>query len=85
MAASNVFKVTMEKTGQLFNNYSTSALWIQDGRSANEARTDELAVIILYRTSVSGIIVLLKTPPKYREFVPTLHVKTNDFQLVFNF
>ena len=85
MAASNVFKVKMEKTDQLFNNYTTSALWIQDGRSANEARTAELAIIVSYPTSASGIIVLLKTAPKYREFVPTLYVKTNDFQLVFNF
>ena len=30
------------------------------------------------------IIVLLKTPTKYREFLPTLLVKTTDFQLVFN-
>ena len=29
--------------------------------------------------------MLLKTPTKNREFVPTLFVKTNDFQLVFNF
>ena len=85
MAASNVFKVKMEKTDQLFNNYTTSALWIQDGRSAKEARTAELAIIVSYPTSASGIIVLLKTAPKYREFVPTFYVKTNDFQLVFNF
>ena len=32
-----------------------------------------------------GIIVLLKTPTKYREFFPTLFVKTTDFQLVFNY
>ena len=85
MAASNVFKVKMEKTDQLFNNYTTSVLWIQDGRSANEARTAKLAIIVSYPTSASGIIVLLKTPPKYREFVPTLYVKTNEFQLGFNF
>ena len=29
--------------------------------------------------------VLLKTSTKYREFFPTLFVKTTDFQLVFNF
>ena len=40
---------------------------------ANEAR------------SAIGIIVLLKMLPKYREFFPTLFVKTNDFKLVFNF
>ena len=45
----------------------------------------ELAIIILYPTSASGIIVLLKTPTKYREFFLTLFVKTTDFQLVFNF
>ena len=45
----------------------------------------ELAIIIPYPTSSSGIIVLLKTPTKYREFFPTLFVKTTDFQLVFNF
>ena len=39
-----------------------------------------------YPTSVSGIIiVLLKTPTRYREFFPTLFVKTTDFQLLFNF
>ena len=51
---------------------------------ANEARRAELAIIISYPTSTSGIIVLLKTPTKYREFFPTLFVKTTDFQLVFN-
>ena len=43
----------------------------------------ELAMIISYPTSASGIIVLLETPTKYREFFPTLFVKTTDFQLVF--
>ena len=33
--------------------------------------------------SASGMIVLSKTPTKYREFFPTL--LTSDFQLVFNF
>ena len=42
-------------------------------------------MIISYPTSTSGIIVLLKTPTKYREFFPTVFVKTTDFQLVFNF
>ena len=32
-----------------------------------------------------GRIVSLKTPTKYREFFPTLFVKTTDTQLVFNF
>ena len=31
------------------------------------------------------MIVLSKTPTKYREFFPTLFVKTTDFQLVLNF
>ena len=44
-----------------------------------------LDIIISYPTSASGIIVLLKTPTKYREFFRTLFVKTTDFQLVFNF
>ena len=52
---------------------------------ANETRSAELAIIISYPTSVRGIIVSIKTPKKYREFVPTLFVKTTDFQLVFNF
>ena len=43
----------------------------------------ELAIIISYPTSASGIIVLLKTPTKYREFFPTLFVKTTYFQLGF--
>ena len=30
-------------------------------------------------TSMSGIIVLLKTPKKYQEFFLTLFVKTTDF------
>ena len=34
---------------------------------ANEAGSAELAIIISYPTSASGIIVLLKTPPKYRK------------------
>ena len=42
-------------------------------------------VIISNLTSASAIIVLLKTPTKYREFVPNVIVKTTDFQLVFSF
>ena len=45
----------------------------------------ELAIIISYPTSASGIIVLTKTPTKYREFFPALFVNSTDFQLVFNF
>ena len=45
-----------------------------------------MAIIISYPTKASRIIVLSKTPTKqYREFFPTLFVKTTDFQLVFNF
>ena len=47
--------------------------------------SSDLAIIISYPTSASGIIVLLKTPTKYREFFPTLLVKTTDFRLVLNF
>ena len=52
---------------------------------ANVARSAELAKSISYPTSKSGIIVLLKTPKKHREFSPTFFVKTTDFQVVFNF
>ena len=45
----------------------------------------ELPIIISYPISAKGIIVLLKTPTKYRKFFLTLFVKTTDFQLVFNF
>ena len=48
-------------------------------------RSAELAIIISHRIIASGIIVLLKTPTKSRRFLPTLFVKTSDFQLVFNF
>ena len=47
---------------------------------ANEARSAELAIIISYPTSTSGMIVFLKTPTKYREIFPTLFTKTIDFQ-----
>ena len=52
---------------------------------ANEARSAEMAIIISCLTSGNGITVLLKTPTKYREFLPTSFVKATDFQLVFNF
>ena len=56
------------------------------GGLANEARSAEMAIIISYPTKATRIIVLSKTPTKrYREFFPTLFVKTTDFQLVFNF
>ena len=56
--------------------------WPQRGK---EARIAELAIIISYPKSASGIIVLLKTHTKYRKFLQTLFVETSDFQLVFNF
>ena len=40
----------------------------------------ELAIIMSYPTSASGI-VLLKMPTKYREFFPSLFVKTTDFHI----
>ena len=44
-----------------------------------------LAIIISYRTIASGIIVLLKTPTKYREFFPTFICKSNRFLAGFQF
>ena len=52
---------------------------------ANKTRSAELAIIISHPTSATEIIVLSKTPTKYREFLPTLSVKTAHFQLVFDF
>ena len=52
---------------------------------ANKAHSAELAIIISYPASTSGIIVLLKNAHKYQELFPTLFVKTTDFQLVFKF
>ena len=51
----------------------------------NEVHSAELATIISYPTSLSGILALSKMPTKYWEFFPTLFIKTTDFQLVFNF
>ena len=51
----------------------------------NEAHSAELAIIMSYPTSASGMIVSLKTSTKNREFFATLFVKTTNFQLVFNF
>ena len=64
----------------LFKNYSTSVRWIWDVVT-DEARSAELAIIISYPTSASGIIVLLKTRTKYREFFTTLFVKQPIFSL----
>ena len=36
-------------------------------RSSRKTVSAELAIIISYPTSASGIIVLIKTPPKYRK------------------
>ena len=44
----------------IFNNYSTCARWIYEIIIANWARSDELAIMISYPTSASGIIALLK-------------------------
>ena len=52
---------------------------------SQEARSAELAITSSYPTNARGIIVLLNTPTKPREFFPTLFVKTTDFQHVFNF
>ena len=56
---------------QLFHECALDMRW----KIANEARRAELAMIISYPTSASGVIVLLKTPTKYREFFPTLFAK----------
>ena len=48
-------------------------------------KDNDMAIIISYPTRTRGIIVLLKTLTKYREFFPTLFAKTTVFQLVFNF
>ena len=45
---------------------------------ADEARSAELAIIILYQPSASVIIVLLKKSAKHCEFFPTLFVKTTN-------
>ena len=45
---------------------------------ADKPCSAKLAIIILYQPSASGIIVLLKTSAKYREFFPTLFVKTTN-------
>ena len=70
----------MEPTG-LINNYSIRVSVGYEMVVANEARSAELTVIVSYPTSASGIIVLLKTPKKYREFFPTLFVKQPIFSL----
>ena len=49
---------------------------------ASEALANQL---ISNKREWNNNIVLLKMHTKYREFFPTLFVKTTDFQLVFNF
>ena len=46
---------------QLFHEWALDMRW----QIANEARSAELAIIISYLTSVSGIIVLLRMLTKY--------------------
>ena len=48
-------------------------------------RSVELAIIISNPTRASGMIAVLITPTKYREFFSALFVKTTYFPLVFNF
>ena len=50
---------------------------------SNEARSAELAMIISYPTSASGIIVLLKTIPKYRNYIKIKRPKTHAHALHF--
>ena len=52
---------------QLFHEGALDMGW----KMANDARSAELAIIISYPTSESGIIVLLKTPTKSRWISPT--------------
>ena len=56
----------------IFHNYSTSARWICAKRQVGYND-------LIQATSASGINVLLNTLTKYREFFPTLFVKTTDF------
>ena len=55
------FRTLGNRTRNKINNYSTSARWIWWW----------WIKVISYPTSVNGIIVLLKTLAKYREFFPT--------------
>ena len=54
---------TRDKRLKNVNNYSMSARWRRD---------DRCDIIILYLTSTSGIIVLLKTPTNYGQIFPNL-------------
>ena len=47
----------------------------------NEVRSAKLAIIISHPTTACGIIVLLKTPTKYREFSRLYFLKQSPFSL----
>ena len=66
-------KETWRTPFRIFNNYSTSSGWIWVGYNH----------LISNKREWNNCFI--KTPTKYREFFPTLFVKTTDFQLVFNF
>ena len=51
---------------QLFHSRALDMRW----RVASEVRSAELSIITSYLTNASGIIVLLITSTKYREFFP---------------
>ena len=62
-----------------FNNYFTSVRMRWDGCSQQGAwRQVGYNNLIKYPKSASRIIILLKTPTKYRELVLTLFVRTTD-------
>ena len=62
----------------MFTSFPCQSASLQSAFVTHRARSAKLAIIISYPTSTSGIIVLLKMPTKYREFFPTLFVKTTD-------
>ena len=69
----------------LSKNYSTSVRWIWD-EVTNEARSAELAIIISYPTSASGIInCFIENAYKISRILHYFICKTTDFQLVCNF
>ena len=49
------------------NNYSISTRWIWDGKQPTRPVGPSWLFTISYPTSTNGIIVLLKTPSKYRK------------------
>ena len=67
----------------IFNNYSTSAPWIWDGRIGNDARSVELAITISYPTSTSRIIISLKNARKISGIRPNFICKNNRFSACF--